>query len=98
MIHIEERPSEFVAAFRSSFRDMVRPGRALDVVEVCELQRQLNTAFEMVVEMEAEFAILSDIITPPRPAPVVFGNGQVIPFRRRPTFHLVGGPDGGDAA
>lgn len=96
----ETAPSAFIAKFRARFCQLVQPGRVLDAVQVCELQRQLNTAYEVTKDLEEEFAILSEIPTPPRPSEESGQHeAQVLLFRPKARFRvIVGGPGGGDAA
>lgn len=90
----ETAPSTFIAKFRARFCQLVQPGRVLDAVQVCELQRQLNTAYEVTKDFEEEFAILSEIPTPAQPE-----GAQVLMFRPKARLRVVvGGPGGGDAA
>ena len=95
----ETAPSTFLAKFRARFCQIVQPGRVLDAVQVCELQRQLNTAYEVTRDFEEEFAILAEIPTPARRDDPRPEGGQVLMFRPKPRFKVViGGPGGGDAA
>lgn len=95
----ETAPSIFIARFRARFCQLVQPGRVLDAVQVCELQRQLNTAYEVTKDFEEEFAILSEIPTPARSEDTRPEGAQVLMFRPKPRFRVViGGPGGGDAA
>jgi hypothetical protein len=92
------KPSRFIARFRNSFRQLVRPGRVLTELEVARLSAEINTAHELAAEYEFEMIMLESTITPVVPTPAPSNTtGVLIPIRRRPALRLVSN-DGGDAA
>ncbi|WP_160009836.1 hypothetical protein [Rhizobium sp. 18055] len=92
------KPSNYVIRLRKSFREIVRPGRALTELEVARLAAEINTAHAIAIDFEHDMIILENTITPVRPEPVPSSSsGVVIPIRRRPVLRLVVN-DGGDAA
>ncbi|MBB4066250.1 hypothetical protein [Gellertiella hungarica] len=95
----EIKPSTILSQFRSKFRAVVQPGRVLDAIQICDLQRQLNMAYEVTKDFEEEFEILSEIPTPARSDAPQQEGAQVLMFRPKPRLHVIAsGPGGGDAA